>query len=282
MNKDVIEVQVRAVLPLEGSFAVFLGNETKVFVIYIDESVGTAISMFMRGVSKERPLTHDLVGHLLLAFGAKVERVVINDINGSVFHARLIISAENELQTSRKVIELDARPSDSIAMAVQQSAPIFVAKNVWDTVEDVSDTLAQIEKKGLEAQQAVFTRGGREIGWAFVATGKEGNGTKPGTYRITEKIVDKYSNRYGWIEDEWGNKVQPDARYSDPVPPGMVFVPAPMPYWMRLTWYGIGMHAGPIPEPGRPASHGCIRLPHALAPVLYEAVKVGTPVTITP
>jgi bifunctional DNase/RNase len=154
MNKDVIEVQVRAVLPLEGSFAVFLGNETKVFVIYIDESVGTAISMFMRGVSKERPLTHDLVGHLLLAFGARVERVVINNINGSVFHARLIISAENELQTTRKVIELDARPSDSIAMAVQQSAPIFVAKAVWDTVEDVSGTLAQIEKKGLEAQQA--------------------------------------------------------------------------------------------------------------------------------
>ncbi len=164
MNKDVIEVQVRAVLPLEGSFAVFLGNETKVFVIYIDESVGTAISMFMRGVSKERPLTHDLVGHLLLAFGAKVERVVINNINGSVFHARLIISAENELQTTRKVIELDARPSDSIAMAVQQSAPIFVAKNVWDTVEDVSDTLAQIEKKGLEVQQAAEAAAAEEGG----------------------------------------------------------------------------------------------------------------------
>lgn len=154
MNKDVIEVQVRAVLPLEGSFAVFLGNESKVFVIYIDESVGTAISMFMRGVSKERPLTHDLVGHLLMAFGAKVERIIINNINGSVFHARLIISAENEIHTSRKVIELDARPSDSIAMAVQQSAPIFVAKKVWDTVEDVSETLAQIEKRGLQAQQA--------------------------------------------------------------------------------------------------------------------------------
>lgn len=145
---------MRAVLPLEGSFAVFLGNESKVFVIYIDESVGTAISMFMRGVSKERPLTHDLVGHLLMAFGAKVERVIINNINGSVFHARLIISAENELHTTRKMIELDARPSDSIAMAVQQSAPIFVAQSVWDAVEDVSDTLAQIEKKGLEAQQA--------------------------------------------------------------------------------------------------------------------------------
>lgn len=154
MNKDVIEVQVRAVLPLEGSFAVFLGNESKVFVIYIDESVGVAISMFMRGVPKERPLTHDLVGHLLMAFGAKVDRVIINDINGSVFYARLIISAANELQTTRKVIELDARPSDSIAMAVQQSAPIFVAKKVWEAVEDVSETLDQIEKKGLETQQA--------------------------------------------------------------------------------------------------------------------------------
>ncbi len=153
MNKDVIEVQVRAVLPLEGSFAVFLGNEEKVFVIYIDESVGTAISMFMRGVSKERPLTHDLVGHILMAFGAKVDRIIINNINGSVFHARLIISAENQLHTSRKVIELDARPSDSIAMAVQQNAPIFVAKKVWAAVEDVSETLAQIEKRGLEAQQ---------------------------------------------------------------------------------------------------------------------------------
>lgn len=162
MNKDVVEVQVRAVLPLEGSFAVFLGDESKVFVIYIDEAVGTAISMFMRGVSKERPLTHDLVGHLLMAFGARVDRVIINNINGSVFHARLIISAENELQTSRKVIELDARPSDSIAMAVQQSAPIFVAKHVWDSVENVSDTLAQIEKRGLEAHQAADDSGKEE------------------------------------------------------------------------------------------------------------------------
>lgn len=162
MNKDVIEVQVRAVLPLEGSFAVFLGNEEKVFVIYIDESVGTAISMFMRGVSKERPLTHDLVGHILMAFGAKVDRIIINNINGSVFHARLIISAENQLHTTRKVIELDARPSDSIAMAVQQNAPIFVAKKVWAAVEDVSETLAQIEKRGLEAQHGVAAPGAKE------------------------------------------------------------------------------------------------------------------------
>lgn len=149
MNRDVVEVQVRAVLPLEGSFAVFLGNADKTFVIYVDESVGTAISMFMRGVAKDRPLTHDLLGSVLMAFGARVERVVINHVEGSVFHARLILSAANELH-QRKVVELDARPSDSIAMAVQQGAPLFVARQVFDTVEDVTDTLAQIEKRGLE------------------------------------------------------------------------------------------------------------------------------------
>jgi bifunctional DNase/RNase len=153
MNREVVEAQVRAVLPLDGSFAVFLGNTDKTFVIYVDESVGTAISMFMRGVAKDRPLTHDLLGSVLLAFGAKVERVIINHVEGSVFHARMILSASNELH-QKKLIELDARPSDSIAMAVQQGAPLFVARKVWDTVEDVTDTLAQIEKRGLEEAAA--------------------------------------------------------------------------------------------------------------------------------
>lgn len=133
----------------------------------------------------------------------------------------------------------------------------------------------------LADQIAEFERGGRLIGWCFVATGREGYGTKPGTYRITEKIVDKYSNRYGWIEDEFGNVVEPDARYNDRVPDGMVYVPAPMPYWMRLTSYGIGMHGGLIPEPGKPASHGCIRLPKEFVPVLFDSVEIGTPVTIS-
>ncbi len=159
MNREVVEVQVRAVLPLEGSFAVFLGNADKTFVIYVDESVGTAISMFMRGVAKDRPLTHDLLGSVLMAFGARVERVVINHVEGSVFHARLILSAANELH-QRKVVELDARPSDSIAMAVQQGAQIFVARSVFDAVEDVTDTLAQIEKRGLEQPSAEAGMGG--------------------------------------------------------------------------------------------------------------------------
>jgi len=133
----------------------------------------------------------------------------------------------------------------------------------------------------LSDQIAEFERGGREIGWCYVATGKEGHGTAAGNYKITEKTVDKYSNRYGWIEDEFGNVTDGDAKPSDRVPKGMVYVPAPMPFWMRLTSYGIGMHGGLIPEPGKPASHGCIRMPKEFAPILFDAVDIGTPVTIT-
>lgn len=133
----------------------------------------------------------------------------------------------------------------------------------------------------LSDQIAEFKRGGRDIGWCYVATGKEGHGTSAGSYSITEKIEDKHSNRYGWMEDEFGNVTDGDAKYSDRVPAGMTYVPAPMPYWMRLTSYGIGMHGGLIPEPGKPASHGCIRLPKEFVPLVFEVVKVGTPVAIT-
>ena len=133
----------------------------------------------------------------------------------------------------------------------------------------------------LTDQIAEFQRGGRDIGWCYVATGKEGHDTCPGSYQVMEKIVDKYSNRFGWIEDELGNVTNGDATPGTPVPKGMVYVPAPMPYWMRITGYGIGMHGGLIPEPGKPASHGCIRMPKEFVPELFEVVEVGTPVTIT-
>lgn len=145
MNRPVVEVQVRAVLPFNSGRAVFVGNEEKVFVIYVDESVGAAITMFMNGTPKERPLTHDLMANLLAAVGAKVDRVIVNDLKSETYFARLILSAENEL-FERKIIELDARPSDCIALAIQQKAPMYVSREVWDEVEDRSDVLRSLEQ----------------------------------------------------------------------------------------------------------------------------------------
>lgn len=149
MNKPVTEVKVRAVLPTAAGRAIFLGNDDKSFVIYVDENVGSAITMFMSGTPKERPLTHDLMGHLMTALGAKVERVIINDMKTATYFARLIVSAENELQ-ARKIIELDARPSDCIALAVAQHAPIYVSRDVWDEVEDMSEVLRKMAEEAAE------------------------------------------------------------------------------------------------------------------------------------
>lgn len=142
-------------VPTANGAALFLGPDEKTFVIYVDASVGHAINMFLAETPKERPLTHDLMAHVLAAFGAKVERAVINDVKSSTFYARLIISAENELH-QRKIIELDARPSDCIAMAIQQKAPIFVSRAVLDEVDDATDALKQLEEtraKGVEPEE---------------------------------------------------------------------------------------------------------------------------------
>ncbi|MEO6054827.1 MAG: bifunctional nuclease family protein [Chthoniobacterales bacterium] len=146
MSKPVIEISVRAIIPTPGGCAIFLGNEDKVFVIYVEPGVGSAISMFLSGTEKERPLTHDLIALLLTAFGARVERVIINDLKSGTYFGRLILSAENELQ-QRKIIELDARPSDCIALALQQKALIYVSQEVWDEVEDMADILSQLQEK---------------------------------------------------------------------------------------------------------------------------------------
>src|ERR1700759_5003729 len=153
MSKPVVEVQVRAVAAMSGGCAVFLGNEDKVFVIFVDQRVGAAITMFMQGTQKERPLTHDLVAHVLRALGAKIDRVVVNDLKDGTYFARLVLSAENETQR-KKIIKIDARPSDCIAIATQQLAPIFVSLDIWDEVEDMSEVLRKLQRQSPDREQS--------------------------------------------------------------------------------------------------------------------------------
>ena len=75
--------------------------------------------------------------------------IIINDLKNATYYARMIIRAENEL-SQKKIVELDARPSDCIAMATQQKAPIYVSQEVWDEVDDMSDVLRKMEEEGLK------------------------------------------------------------------------------------------------------------------------------------
>ena len=89
------------------------------------------------------------------------------------------------------------------------------------------------------------------VAWSNVSSGRPGHETPTGSFTVSEKDVDHHSNVYN---------------------------NAPMPYFMRLTDEGVGLHAGQLP--GYPASHGCVRLPMGMARELYQHVESGTPVEI--
>lgn len=103
----------------------------------------------------------------------------------------------------------------------------------------------------LPQQLAFLYRNGIRIGVTTVSTGRPGFETPAGVYRILQKRREHYSNRY----DD-----------------------APMPFMQRLTWDGIALHAGRIS--GKPASHGCIRLPAAFARKLYDLTSLGMTVVV--
>ncbi len=129
-------------MPTTNGCAVFLGDEHKTFLIYVDPSVGSAIQMCLAGIKKDRPLTHDLIGSILLGLEAKVEHVLINDVTNGTYFARIIIQMSNEL--GRKIVEIDARPSDSIVLALQLKRKIYVSRNVYENEEDRTEILQRV------------------------------------------------------------------------------------------------------------------------------------------
>jgi len=138
-----VEVRITKIIATPSAWAIFLGSEEKTFVLHVGRGVGMAISMAIEDVRKLRPLSHDLITSVLAGLGARVERVVINDLRDDTFYARLFIREESERGT--RVVEVDARPSDCLALAVQAGAPIYVARAVMDRVEDVSGVFGKGE-----------------------------------------------------------------------------------------------------------------------------------------
>ena len=137
-------VQVRGILPANSGAAIFLGNDDKVFIIQVETNMAQVIGNFLRDAPKERPLTHDLLADVFRGFGIEVERVVITELKNSTYFARMILKMENELGT--KIVELDARPSDCLAIASAQKVSVYVSNSLFEEVEDMSDYLDQINK----------------------------------------------------------------------------------------------------------------------------------------
>lgn len=145
MKKDVVPVTIRGILPTNTGCAIFLGNDEKVFVIQVENNMGAVIGMFAQNAAKERPLTHDLMLNIFKGFSITVERIVITEIKNSTYFARLTLLQENEL--GKKIVEIDARPSDCLAFAAAQKKPIFVNAALFAQVEDMTEHLQRIQSE---------------------------------------------------------------------------------------------------------------------------------------
>ena len=86
-----------------------------------------AIDRRLKGISPPRPLTHDLLASVIEGLGAKVEKIVINDLRNHTFYAKILLTLDG------RTVEIDSRPSDAIALSTATNAPIYVAEHVFES-----------------------------------------------------------------------------------------------------------------------------------------------------
>ncbi|MBN1311849.1 MAG: bifunctional nuclease family protein [Anaerolineae bacterium] len=137
---------IRVSLMSQDRVVVLREQETERYLpIWIGPFEAEAIRVELQGVEVTRPLTHDLLKSVIKALGGKLEHIFVNDLRNDTFFARLLVKVDG------RELEIDARPSDAIALAVRMKVPIFVAKSVMDK--------ASITPEAEVAEQALSTSG---------------------------------------------------------------------------------------------------------------------------
>lgn len=140
-----------AVTPMGYAIIVKPESKEKILPIFIGPSEAYAISMILQKEKSERPVTADLLRTVIEATGAAVNRVFINDFHGGTFFARVYITGKH---LANGVLELDARPSDAIALAVRFSSPIYIAEHVYDRTAIDASTLRDADHDALRTLES--------------------------------------------------------------------------------------------------------------------------------
>lgn len=138
-----IEMQVKAVtIDQGGSFLVLLVDkeEKKVLPISIGPFEAQSIALVLQGKNPPRPLTHDLLKSLCDTLGARLQKIIITDIRDSTFYAELFLEYED------KVIVVDSRPSDAIALALRSGATIYMSMRLVEFTYDYDDIIPKNQR----------------------------------------------------------------------------------------------------------------------------------------
>lgn len=137
MSSDLIQVSFDRIMQTRSYTVVVLSTHEKRFAIYTDPSIGRTLQMYLTGVEKPRPLTHDLLNMLLRGLHVRIKQVVINDIQDTIYFARIFL--EQQLHGVRHIIEIDARPSDSITLALMNNVPVYCTREVLEKTIPLED-----------------------------------------------------------------------------------------------------------------------------------------------
>ena len=115
--------------------AAILEAETKRFAIYMEPQVGHFIAIHLGQVIPQRPYTHDLLSSILKGLNGKVLQVVIHDVIDTTFFAQLFV--EQKYGEEKQMLEIDARPSDCLILALMYKVPVFCKREMLEKVVPV-------------------------------------------------------------------------------------------------------------------------------------------------
>jgi uncharacterized protein len=147
--------------------------------IWIGSWEAQAIAMRLQGVETERPLTHDLLASVLTSLGARVRRIIVSDLEDETYRARIVVAhAGGE-------VDIDARPSDAIALAVRVAAPIYATEAVLDRAAVEPDAAEDDER--LDVFRAFVNSLAPEID---LPPGEGGHGRSPFDPPLDDRLPD--------------------------------------------------------------------------------------------
>ncbi len=133
MSSELISISFHKVLQSRSYTVVILGTPEKQFAIYMQPQVGKDIQIYLARGKKERPSPHDLIQGILSGYDIRPTQVVIEDVQDALYFAKLFLEKTHE--GKKTILEIDARPSDCITLALLSNIPIFCRKQVLEKTE---------------------------------------------------------------------------------------------------------------------------------------------------
>ncbi len=137
MVSELVPITFNKIMQSRSYTVIILGTDQKKFAIYTDPSVGKNIQVHLTDENKPRPYTHDLINAIFRGFEIKPLQIVITDIEDTIYFARLYL--EQQIGEQKTILEIDARPSDCVTLALLNNIPVYCRKEILEKAFPVEE-----------------------------------------------------------------------------------------------------------------------------------------------